>query len=60
MEQHSVVLDAITYSALISTYEKAKQPEQALKLFQAMVQRDVVPNAITYSALISSCAKGKQ
>ena len=49
-----------TYSALISACEKGKQPERALKVFDAMVEQGVVPNSITCDALISACEKGEQ
>ena len=47
------------YNALISACEKGKQTEQALKVFEAMMQQDEVPDTITYSALISACAPGR-
>ena len=55
-----MVPDVITYNALISTFEKCKQPKRALDLFEAMKPQGMVPNVITYSALISACEKGKQ
>ena len=62
MQRQGVVPNVITYSALISTCEKSKQPvsERALELFEAMQRQGVVPNVITYGALISACEKGKQ
>ena len=48
------------YSALISACEKGKQPDQALKVFEAMVEQGLLPGAITYNALVSACEKGKQ
>ncbi len=54
MEQHAVVPDAITYIALFSTYEKGKQPERALQVFEAIEQHSVVSTAISYSAVISA------
>ena len=36
-----------TYNALISTYEKGKQSERALELFEAMQRQGVVPNEFT-------------
>jgi len=36
MKWQCVVPDIITYDALVSAYEKGKQPEQALELFEAM------------------------
>ena len=55
-----MVPDVVTFNALISACEKAKQPERALEVFDAMQQQGVVPNVITYNALISACEKGKQ
>ena len=57
--QQGLVPDEITSSALISTCEKGKQPEQALKVFTSTQQQGVVHQVITYSALISACEKGK-
>ena len=36
--QQGEMPDTITYNALISACEKGKQPEQALKVFKAMVK----------------------
>ena len=55
-----MVPDVITYTAVISGYEKGKQAEQALEVFQEMQRQGVVPDVITYSALISACEKSKQ
>ena len=52
--------DVVTYSGLISAWEKGKQPERALDVFEAMVQQGVVPDVVTYGGLISACEKGKQ
>ena len=52
--QQGVVTNEITYSALISAFEKGKQPERALKVFETLMQQGVVPNEITYSTLISA------
>ena len=60
MQRQGVVPDAITCSALVSTCEKCKKPERALKLFQAMRRQGMVPDAIACSALVSTCEKGKQ
>ena len=38
MQQQGIVPNVITYSALISACEKAKQPERALKIFDTMQQ----------------------
>ena len=54
-----MVPNVITYSALISSIEKGKRPQQALELFEAMQQQGLEPNVITYSALISALEKSK-
>merc|ERR1712226_493629 len=48
------------FNAVISACEKAKQPEQALQLFEEMQRRVLEPDVITFSAVISACEKGKQ
>ena len=58
MGQQSVLPDAISYNAMISSCEKSKQPKRALTVFEAIVQQGVVSNAIIYSTLISACEKG--
>ena len=55
-----MVPDRIAYNSLISTYERGKQPEQALGVFQSMRQQGVIPEVITQTALISTCELGKQ
>ena len=58
MRKQGVVPDVISCSALISSCEKGKQPEQALEVFQGMRQQVMVPKGITCSALISASDKG--
>ena len=60
MQRQGVVPDVITYSGLISTCEKGKQPERAHELLETMQRQGVVPNVITYNALISTCEKSQQ
>ena len=55
-----MVPNVITHNALTSVYEKGKKPEQALMVFEALVQQGMVPDAITYNAFISACEKGKR
>jgi len=55
-----VVPNTMSYNALISTCEKGRQPEWALKVVERMQQQQMVPDVITYSAWISVCKKGKQ
>merc|ERR1712224_114589 len=49
----------MTHSALISAYDKNKEPERALELFEAM-KRGIVPGVIAHSALIMACEWGMQ
>ena len=56
MHKQRVTPSVITYSALISACEKDKQPEQALKVFEALMQQGVVPDEITYNALMQALA----
>lgn len=44
----------ITYNAMISTCEKARQPIVAWKLFEALQRHAALPDVITYNAMISA------
>ena len=55
-----MVLNVITWSALISACEKGVQPERGLQLAKGMRRQRVVSNLITCNALISAFEKGKQ
>ena len=59
MWQQGQAPDVITYNAFISTREKARQPERALGVLQAIQQQGLMPDVITCSAFISTCVKGK-
>ena len=48
MQSQGVVLNAITYNAMIGICDKGQQ-QQALELCGATRRQGVVPNAITYS-----------
>ena len=52
--------NVITYSALISAFEKGKHLDLALEVFASMEQHGVVPNGITYNAFSNACEKGQQ
>ena len=52
--------NVVTYSALISAYEKGAQWELARDLFEAMKAARVQPDVITYSAPISAYEKAAQ
>lgn len=47
--------DVTNYNALISAWEKGKQPGRALRVVQAMRRHGVMLNVVTYSALTSIC-----
>ena len=48
MTRFDVVLDVITYSAVISDCKKVEQPAQALDVFEAMKQQVAVPEVIAF------------
>ncbi len=49
--------NTVTYSALISAYEKGGQLEKALAAFRQQLAACVEPDLITYSSLISACER---
>jgi pentatricopeptide repeat protein len=58
-----VQANCISYSALISACGSSGRWEEALRVFEDMVEAaqsnpDCTPNTITYSALISACERG--
>ena len=57
MQRQVMVLNVMTYNALISACDKGQQAKQALEMLQAMQLQGVVPNVITYNVLISACEK---
>ena len=60
MQRQGVVSNVITYTSMISTCEKGKQPALALELLEAMQWQGVVPNVIICNILIRTCDKGEQ
>ncbi len=52
--------DAITYSVLINSCEKCKQPERAMELFEAMQLQGLFPDVATCNVLFSACGKSMQ
>eukprot|EP00913_Durusdinium_trenchii_P027254 g25569.t1 len=60
MAQRQIRQDVISFSAAISSCEKASQWPFALLLFQQMHLAEIVPNNYSYSAAIISCQKGEQ
>jgi len=54
MQQHGVVSDAITLSALVSALEKGARPEYVLEVVHAMHQQGTVADKKTYAAVISA------
>ena len=45
---------AFTDSTAISAREKAKQPDEAMKLLEEVLQKGLVPGVFTYRAAISA------
>ena len=60
MQEAGVQPNVITYSAVISAFEKGGQWQQALSLFDHMTQEDVQPDVICFNAALSSLEKGSQ
>lgn len=48
--------DVVSWTAMISGYEKNESPEKALKVFEQMKAEDVVPDEVTVASVLSACA----
>lgn len=53
MQQYRLEPNTISYNAVISACEKAKQPEMAMELLEVMEKQRTEPDVITYRAAIS-------
>lgn len=60
MVEAGVRPNTITYSALISAFEKGSQYERAVQTFEEMRAAGVPADTIVYNALISACEKRGQ
>ncbi|KAL4529628.1 hypothetical protein Ndes2437B_g08800 [Nannochloris sp. 'desiccata'] len=49
--------NTVTYAAMISAYEKGRQLDKALAIFEAQIKARVDPDMITYSSLLSACER---
>jgi len=58
MQRRRVVANVVSYSAVISTFEKGVHAQRALELFDTLLLQGVMPDVIIYGALISACEKG--
>jgi pentatricopeptide repeat domain-containing protein 1 len=54
MQTNGCQPDVVTYTALISAYERGGQWLLALEAFEEMVQRNCRPDAIVYNAIIDA------
>lgn len=54
MQQQGCVPDVVTFTALISAYEKGGQWRQALAAYQLMRQQRCKPDVIVYNAIIDA------
>ena len=59
-ENAAITPDVSNYAVGQSTCAKAKQWQEALKLFEAIPKGQVQPSVISYNAAISACEKGWQ
>ncbi|WOK95794.1 hypothetical protein Cni_G04501 [Canna indica] len=48
--------DVVSWTSMISAYEKNGSPEKAVEVFQQMEENNVTPDEITVSSVLSSCA----
>lgn len=48
--------DLVAWSALIAGYTQNKQGQEALQLFQGMVQKGLEPDRVTFISLIQACS----
>ncbi|KAF3779646.1 Pentatricopeptide repeat-containing protein [Nymphaea thermarum] len=49
--------DVVTWTSLIDGYGKNKLPDEALKLFQEMVEAGILPNEVTMITVLSACSQ---
>lgn len=54
MQQQGCVPDVVTFTALISAYEKGGQWRRALTAYELMRQQRCKPDAIVYNAIIDA------
>ncbi len=54
MQSQGCTPDVVTYTALISSYEKGGQWRRALAAFNQMRQRRCAPDSIVYNAIIDA------
>ena len=47
-------MDLITYSIMINTYSKLKQPDEAERMLHEMINYDLKPDLICYSTVINA------
>merc|ERR1719326_2487218 len=57
MEQVGGTADVVAYSSAIDACSKAGEPEQALRIFERMVDRGIRPNIVSYSSLARPFAR---
>jgi len=53
--RQSLVPEAITYSALVSTCEKGLEAGRALEIFEELLRQGLLPDAITIKSLMLAC-----
>lgn len=48
--------DVVSWTAMISGYEKNKYPERALEVFEQMKRAGAIPDEVTLASVLSACA----
>lgn len=62
MKHHQVKMNTILYTTMIKAYSKAFHLEQAVNIFNQMMEEketnpDVTPNNVTYNSLLDCCVR---
>ncbi|KAM6585968.1 hypothetical protein CsatB_012970 [Cannabis sativa] len=52
-------MDAVTWNAMISGYNRVRRFDESMKLFEEMVGKGVLPTSVTFSLVLSACSKLK-
>ncbi|XP_030491816.2 putative pentatricopeptide repeat-containing protein At3g15930 [Cannabis sativa] len=52
-------MDAVTWNAMISGYNRVRRFDESMKLFEEMMGKGVLPTSVTFSLVLSACSKLK-
>jgi len=57
-KDESVAPNRVTFSSMISAYEKANKFDKALQIFQEQIESGIEPDYISFSSVLNACLKG--